>query len=33
MKTAREYEERNLTMALRLNLITWFQFFELWRSL
>ncbi len=26
-------EERNLVMALKLGLIDWFKFFELWRAL
>ncbi len=28
-----EHREANLVHALKLGLITWFQFFEMWRSL
>jgi len=31
--STRETKERNLVMALKLGVITWFEFFEAWRAL
>lgn len=28
----KEFQKRNIIMALRLGIINWFQFFELWRE-